>query len=524
MTRRAALAIACAVLLVGGNTALMLHLRSGRPAGDRFPSGRPPADPPPEHPVRPRPFAAGEPLLPREEARALRVLVADPAGAPVPGAVVRVRAHRRVRRGPFPDPVLAEGRTGGDGAASFPALPARARYLAEAEAPGRAPGSADGPGPELAVLLHGAGVLSGRVLEEGTDAPVEGAEVELLPAADTDPPEAPNRRLHPPAEARCATGSDGTFRFEGLPPGTWRVRVRPLLHGPPGEDAAATLGEGGEAVLDVRVRRGVDVAGRVLFAGSDRPLAGGILRVAASSGFGRPPSWVREVPLDGEGRFLLPSLPAWTAAPAAFATSPAGAVASAPFPRPVIDPATGRQAGEVVVHIPWNNPAGLAYAGRVTDARGAPVAGARVLVGEGLPVLVGMRDRGGVAGGGGEAWTGVDGKWSLAAQGHLGGEVLVLHPDFAPGYFLLPYRSRNRTFDFTLADPAALLVLARDAAGRGVAGAEVRALLRHPEETLGRLTFGDVLEGLRANPVTDRDGRALVGPLGPGSWYLAARS
>ncbi len=514
MTRRALGWTALAVFLLGVNTGVMVWLRGrgGDGGGGGVARARTPRDPPPEFPVHPRSPGAGEALAPHGEMRALAVRVTDARGIPLRGAAVRVLAHRRALRSPFPNPVLAEAVAGADGTAGFRDLPAAALWRVEASAPGRAPGVATGPGPEITVALWQAGVLSGRVLEEGGDAPVAGATVEVLPSQ----PEAE----HAPAAAGV-TGLDGSFTIGNLAKGTWRVFVASPRHGP-GKQEPVSIEEGATTTIDLRVPRGLDLAGRVLFAGSEKPLAGGSVRVEEWGGDpGRPP-WFREAAVDAGGRFLLPAVPRERAA-SCWVTTVEGTVISAPFPRPRVDPATGLQEGDLVVSIPWNTPSGLRYQGRVTDARGAPVAGARVFVGDSLARLVEGMDRTGsfrLR----ETRTDGDGRWSLPGSGHIGGEALVLHPDFAPGSFDLPYRSRNRTFDFVLADARALLVIARDEGGRPVAGMEVRALLRSPKRPLSQSVFGDVIEGLRANPVTDGEGRAVVGPVGPGTWYLLGRT
>jgi len=67
-----------------------------------------------------------------------------------------------------------------------------------------------------------AGVINGRVVEEGTNTPIADARVMVM-VMMTAPPAAGQR---PPEPYQANTGSDGTFRFEGLPPGRYRVSAQ----------------------------------------------------------------------------------------------------------------------------------------------------------------------------------------------------------------------------------------------------------------------------------------------------------
>src|SRR5262245_12201839 len=75
-----------------------------------------------------------------------------------------------------------------------------------------------------------AGVIAGRVVEEGTNVPITDARVMLM-IMPTAPP-APGQP--PPQPHQANTGSDGTFRFEGLPPGRYRVSAQKAGYAMPG--------------------------------------------------------------------------------------------------------------------------------------------------------------------------------------------------------------------------------------------------------------------------------------------------
>jgi hypothetical protein len=223
------------------------------------------------------------------------------------------------------------------------------------------------------------------------------------------------------------------------------------------------------------------------------------------------------------GRFVLGGFRELPDGSIRFRVETGGALYHAQGQRPVADPATGEQAGEIQVPIPGNNP-DSGYEGTVTDELGAPVAGALVLVGASLPSTLGMWMRGDLFLD--EARTDAAGRWRVVPEygpGHAS-QVLVLHPDFAPALVLVPSRMRKRTLDAVLRRGASVDVRVRDGAGRPAAGAEVAAQMRHPLPEGAWQDFGDVHGALRAHPRTDAEGRATVERLGEGTWYLAVRS
>src|SRR5262245_10978470 len=110
-----------------------------------------------------------------------------------------------------------------------------------------------------------AGVITGRVVEEGTNTPVADARVMVM-AVMTAPPAAGQR---PPQPYSTNTGSDGTFRFEGVPPGRYRVTAQksgyatqgPVSPPPP----LVVLQEGQPGTSQViALQRGGVITGRVL--------------------------------------------------------------------------------------------------------------------------------------------------------------------------------------------------------------------------------------------------------------------
>jgi hypothetical protein len=132
--------------------------------------------------------------------------------------------------------------------------------------------------------------FSGRVLEDGTGAPIAGAQVTLNPLRPGPP-------VPPFSRPRTATADQtGRYEFVDLEPGRYRVNAQKVGFAMPLGNASGVQqfelksGERREGI-DVRLQRGGVIAGRVLD-GSGEPLADA--RVMA---WRRPPS-----PADGRPR------------------------------------------------------------------------------------------------------------------------------------------------------------------------------------------------------------------------------
>src|SRR5262249_31517478 len=100
------------------------------------------------------------------------------------------------------------------------------------------------------------GRLSGRVVAEGTNAPIAGAHVTVFPARPRGP-------FGPPPET--LTDENGRFAFNGLAEGEYRVDVRKTGFAPSVQpfDPGVMVHVPSDAV-DVRLQRGGVITGRVL--------------------------------------------------------------------------------------------------------------------------------------------------------------------------------------------------------------------------------------------------------------------
>ena len=109
------------------------------------------------------------------------------------------------------------------------------------------------------------GSIAGRVVEDGTNTPIGDARVMVM-VMMTAPPAAGQR---PPEPYQANTGSDGTFRFEGMPPGRYRISAQKAGYASPGlgspPPALVVLQAGGPGASQViALQRGGVIAGRVL--------------------------------------------------------------------------------------------------------------------------------------------------------------------------------------------------------------------------------------------------------------------
>lgn len=276
-------------------------------------------------------------------------LVLDAAGYPLPGAEVTLaRADPRGARGaPFPDlEVLARTRAAADGGFAVPALGGGPWRL-----------SAAAPGYALAErLLAAPGAHLRLVL--GPEARLR---LTVLGAAGTPLPEATIQVAGEGAPRRLAAQPDGALLLQGLRPGAVRLAVRAEGHAP-ATAGPFVLRAQEETEGAAWLRRLVEVAGRVLDEAGD-PVAGARVRIA------RPGASSDPAPTAADGRFG--PLAAGAAGERVQLSVEHAEYAPALVPQEVPDLAGVHEVEVVLRRAPR-------VAGRVRDAAGGPVAGARV--------------------------------------------------------------------------------------------------------------------------------------------------
>lgn len=105
------------------------------------------------------------------------------------------------------------------------------------------------------------GRLSGRVVLDGANTPIAGARVMLMPAAR---PTGGPFRIPPPA----ITDSNGQFAFDSIPAGEYRIDVQRTGYASPrpdfGPPQAIQIGAGQAVTVELRLKKGAVIAGRVL--------------------------------------------------------------------------------------------------------------------------------------------------------------------------------------------------------------------------------------------------------------------
>ena len=178
-------------------------------------------------------------------------------------------------------------------------------------------------GVGVGVRLHGPGRLEGRVIVRSDGSGVPGARVELLPLppvgadligrvlplAGID--EAFHVRTRPAAVAE--SGELGAFAFEGVRVGTWFIDVKSPYHVPESPTRARVLPSGAGGPIDVFVRLGGQVHGRVLHP-SGEPVPGALVLFVPGPGnfidVAREGALrLVEVRADEAGRFAIQGVP-----------------------------------------------------------------------------------------------------------------------------------------------------------------------------------------------------------------------
>ena len=277
------------------------------------------------------------------------------------------------------------------------------RWTVEAWAPGHVTGQDPSvlvPSQRAVVRLMELGSVRG-VVEDPDGTPYAEAFEVRVTAAEAARPGAADDAADDGTPRTFSTG-DGTFRLAGLPAGPHRVDVRTPSGLRIERPVVVVVQDGQEAPpLRLRLRRGATIHGTLRGADDGHPLAGASVEVLLGdySAEGTPDARFTAIP-DADGRWSVTGLGIGTWR--VIARAPRGRFAEARLPIewgqdvecPLEAPATGR----LVV--------------RVKDARGEPVAGAKVIL---------ESDRGTRLLEGPEGRTDAAGRWSSAEvpAGHV---------------------------------------------------------------------------------------------------------
>jgi Carboxypeptidase regulatory-like domain len=252
--------------------------------------------------------------------------------------------------------------------------------------------------------------ITGRVIDAGTQAPIAGARVILLPAPMARPA---GPMGGPPAQA--VTGDDGMYTFSGVPEGRYRVQVQKIGFAPPTDTPMLQVSAGQTlAGPDLRLTKGGAISGRVLDARGEpmtEVMVTAVRKPTGDSGRGRgAPALLAGQPgqTNDIGEFRISGLPAGdyyvTASPRPMiplgqsSPSPSGGTTLVATYYPGTSTMAGAQvitvaAGQTIGNLEFAmlSAVGYSIAGVVLDETNKPVDGAMVMLMPTQPVGLGPR-------------------------------------------------------------------------------------------------------------------------------------
>jgi hypothetical protein len=225
-------------------------------------------------------------------------------GAPVESALVQARRLRRGGPGSAEEAVAAQALSDADGRFTLGELDP-GRYLLRAVHDGLTQTRAvvAQPGEEAVVELSRGGRIAGVVREAGTGRPLSPFRVEVRRG----------RGGRFPVAGATVVDPSGRFEIADVPPGPVFLTAWAPGHVPSDEAEVVVPDPPAVAEVELRVRPGGRVSGRVVDRATGAPLAGA--RVALEGDGGNPPSLLDPGPTaatGADGTFLLGGLPART--------------------------------------------------------------------------------------------------------------------------------------------------------------------------------------------------------------------
>ncbi len=369
------------------------------------------------------------------------------------------------------------------------------------------------------IRLSRGGTVRGKVLEDASGKPVAGAQV----TATIWPPQGGEGQAH----GRQVTGPDGEFRLEGLPAGNFggvQASREGFLSWPDMKSKQVMVqeafAEGTEKEVEVRLRRGASVRGRVADPGG-KPLAGATVQAQSfhpNRGFVQS-----ETALTGpDGTYRIDNLNPGKA----FVSARLEGWHQPEFPRDLWQAMQGGKLPEsCTAEVPEEGEAvrdlvlaaGGTVEGVVVGPDGAPAAG----------IGVSVSTKGEGQGGGGTASpTDAEGRFRVA--GVVPGEALVVHAGDAKGRsgasdpFRLDEGGTAAGIRVALKPPGSLSGRVRREDGRSAQGATLR-LVRGAFDPQQPWNWQWQRKSAQAHPV-GAEGEFRIEPLAPGKYTLLAEA
>lgn len=442
--------------------------------------------------------AASDPLLGRLTGRVL-----DPDHAPLAGAEVVVHRPQagqltmldlETRHAPHE---VARARTDADGRFAFAlerGIPFDLRASADGFCAGRRPECYAGEALEL--TLSAGFLVHGTVRRERDGGPVADARVRVFQLSHTNSDEGATR-----------SEADGSYRLRIPFQEDATLEVTPLREQGSGW-IPLTFDADGTVRQDLLLGDGIEVRGKVLEAGSGKPIAGA--RV------GEGWTYRRSATTDERGEYVLPGF-GITGVQELFAKAEGyGQTQLATLP----------PARDGVLHVDFELPRGRVARGRVIDPEGRPLADAYVAAVASETGREGQRSE----------W--LSGRTDFAGRFELGGltpglphALLACAAGFATLVYDFPASEAEQAEldlgDVRLARPSMLAGRVEDETGRPLAGLEV--LLSGANADRGRLRRVELAPAggwyvEHRSATTDAEGRFWFGALPAGTFSLGARS